>query len=379
MSGPCRVLVLNERDPLHPKAGGAEVHVAEISRRLVAAGFEVTQLACGFPGAASEQVVDGLRVRRLGALPQYYPRAVWTTARATRRGRFDVVVEHLNKVPFCARAYSAVPVVAVNHHLFGRSAFLQVAWPIAAAVVAIERLIPYVYRGVDFLAVSESSRQDLVARGVPARHIGILHNGITPPTIRPRPVGERPLRVAYLGRLETYKRIDLLLRAVADLARSLPELELVLVGRGSERERLEELARTLGIAHRTRFTGFVSDTERDRLVAEARVCVCPSVKEGWGLTVIEANALGVPVIATDAPGLRDAVRDGETGVLVQDGAPDAFSARLARALGELLGDGERLSRLSDAALAWSRQFDWDRSARQLAELLERRAGGRAAA
>jgi glycosyltransferase involved in cell wall biosynthesis len=364
--------VLNERDPLHPKAGGAEVHVAEISKRLVALGFEVTQLACSFPGAAREERVDGLRVRRLGGLAAYYPRAVFTTARETRRGCFDVVVEHLNKVPFCARAYSAVPVVAVNHHLFGRSAFLQVAWPIAAAVVAIERLIPYVYRGVDFLAVSESSRQDLVERGVPAARIGILHNGIAPPAVAPRPVALRRERVAYLGRLEAYKRIDLLLRAVAELAGEWPELELVLVGRGAERERLEALARELGIAGRTRFAGFVSDAERDRLVSEARVCVCPSVKEGWGITVIEANALGVPVLATDAPGLRDAVRDGETGVLVPDGPAEAFAGRLARALGDLLGDPERQARLSAAALAWSHQFDWDTSARQLATLLRRR-------
>jgi hypothetical protein len=106
MSGPRRVLLLNERDPLHPQAGGAEVHVAEISRR-------------------TRQVLDGMTVRRLGPLPLYYPRVVAATAWATRRGHFDVVVEHLNKVPFCARAYAGAPVIAVNHHLFGDSS----RWP----------------------------------------------------------------------------------------------------------------------------------------------------------------------------------------------------------------------------------------------------------
>ena len=104
MGGPCRVLVLNERDPLHPKAGGAEVHVAEIAKRLAKLGFESTQLACGFAGAASVEGLPGLTVRRLGPLPLYYPRAVAATARETRAGRFDVVVEHLNKLPFCAPA-----------------------------------------------------------------------------------------------------------------------------------------------------------------------------------------------------------------------------------------------------------------------------------
>jgi glycosyltransferase involved in cell wall biosynthesis len=370
MTSPCRVLVLNERGPLHPQAGGAEVHVAEISRRLAPMGFEITQLACGFPGAKPVEALEGMTVRRLGNLAFYYPRAVLTTAWETFRGRFDVVVEHLNKVPFCSRAYSSVPVIAVNHHLFGASAFLQVAWPVAATVVAIEKLVPLIYRRMPFLAVSESSKQDLVERGVSAERIDLLYNGITFPQIEIRPVAQRPCRVAYLGRLEPYKRIDLLLGAVARLAKHFPRLELVLVGRGSARDSLERRAAELGIAARARFAGFVSDEERDALVGEARVCVCPSVKEGWGITVIEANALGVPVVATDAPGLRDAVRHDETGLLVADAAAEVFTGRLAAAVERLLTDEALLGRLSSEALAWSRRFDWDSSARRMAEVIE---------
>ena len=106
-------------------------------------------------------------------------------------------------------------------------------------------------------------------------------------------------------------------------------------------------------------------------VSPRRPClVCPSVKEGWGITIIEANALGVPVVATDAPGLRDAVRDGETGVLVADGPAADFSARLADAIRALLADSDRLSRLSAEAAVWARRFDWDTSARKMAETLE---------
>lgn len=370
MGGGRRVLVLNERDPLHPRAGGAEVHVAEISTRLDAMGYQVTQLACGFPGGAAEERVAGMHVRRLGPLPLYYPRVVASTARETRRGDFDVVVEHLNKVPFCARAYARAPVIAVNHHLFGSSAFVQVPWLVAAGVVSIEKLIPWIYRGVSFLAVSESSKQDLVDRGIPAAHIELLHNGIHFPSLEPRPVAERPCRLAYLGRLEPYKRVPLLLRALAALVARFPELELVVVGRGSEAGALERLAGELGLSGRVRFTGFVSDAERDAALAEARVCVCPSLKEGWGITVIEANALGVPVVATDAPGLRDAVRHGETGLLVPDGPPPAFVAGLVDAISRLLGDPDLLARLSGQARAWSQRFDWDSSARQMAAAIE---------
>jgi len=230
MSSRGRILILNERDPEHPRSGGVESHIAEVSRRMVEMGYEITLLASGFAGAAPRARIAGMDVRRLGPLASYYPRVVWHCRRETARGNFDVVVEHLCKVPFCSALYSAVPVLAVNHHLFGASAFLQVAWPIAAGVVAIESLIPRVYRDVPFLAVSPSSRDDLVARGIPAEHIGLVYNGVDIPERELLPAGERPCRVAYFGRLEAYKRVDLFLRAMASLAPRFDDLEVVVIG-----------------------------------------------------------------------------------------------------------------------------------------------------
>ncbi len=339
-------------------------------------GFEITQAASSFRGAPARERVGGMEVWRLGSLASYYPRVAWTCASETRRGRFDVVIEHLNKVPFCAAAYSAVPVLAVNHHLFGRSAFLQVAWPIAATVVAMEKLIPLVYRNALFVAVSQSSKDDLIARGISHDRIRIIHNGIHFPKLEPKPISERPCRVAYLGRLEPYKRVDLMLRSLATLIDRFPSLEIVLIGRGSARPYLESVAAELGLSNRTRFAGFVSDEERDALVGDARVCVCASVKEGWGITVTEANALGTPVVATDAPGLRDAVHDGETGLLVPDGEPAAFTKRLSRAIADLLSDDALAAHLSAGARDWAQRFDWDSAASKMAQAVEdaRRAG-----
>jgi glycosyltransferase involved in cell wall biosynthesis len=139
----------------------------------------------------------------------------------------------------------------------------------------------------------------------------------------------------------------------------------VVVGRGPARPGLEALASDLGLADRTRFTGFVDDPRRDELLAEARVCVCPSEKEGWGLTVMESNAVGTPVVATDADGLRDSVRHGETGYLVPDGDVDGF----ARRIGELLENDALSARMSAAALAWSQEFDWDRAGEDMARAI----------
>ena len=283
-----------------------------------------------------------------------------------------MVVECLNKVPFFSPLYSAAPVLALCHHLFGETAFSQVPWPVAAGVWLAERPLPPVYRRQRFVAISESSRDDLVRRGIPVERIRVSHCGIRAPKVEAPPILGRAPRVVYVGRLEAYKRIDVLLHAMVRVRDALPAAELVVIGRGSERARLEALARELGLEASTCFAGFVSDDERDALLARARVCVCASEKEGWGLTVIEANALGTPVVASDAPGLRDSVRHGETGFLVPPGDPGAFAERIA----ELLTDEERARAMSERALAWSRSFDWDAAADDMAEEIEAARAGR---
>jgi glycosyltransferase involved in cell wall biosynthesis len=362
----CRVLLLNERDPRHPKTGGAETHVYEIFGRLARRGYAVTHFASSFAGCTKEDELEGVGIRRLGRLPLYYPRVLWETARQTRADRFDVVVECLNKVPFYAPAYSAAPVLALCHHLFGEVAFQQVAWPLAATVWASERLIPLLYRSRPFVAISESTRRDLVARGLPREHIVISQPGINPPAAEVDPRRLRSPGVIYVGRLEVYKKIDVMLRAMAKLSDRFPQAPIVIVGRGPARPTLEKLAEDLGLAGRTRFVGFVEDAERDALLAEARVCVCPSEKEGWGLTVMESNAVGTPVVATDADGLRDSVRNGETGFLVREGDVDGFAGRI----GDLLEDDALSLSMSGAALDWAKRFDWERAAEDMARSIE---------
>jgi glycosyltransferase involved in cell wall biosynthesis len=357
---------LNERDPRHPAAGGAELHVFEIFSRLAARGFAVTVLCERFAGASEHETVMGIEVQRLARVPIYYARAAADCRRATRAGQVDVVVECLNKLPYLSPLYSSAPVLGLSHHLFGATAFQQVAWPVAAAVWLAERAIPVVFRGRPFLTISESSRQDLIERGVDADRIRVSLCGIRPPDIEVDVELPRPPLVVYLGRLAHYKRVDIMLEALATLRPRYPDLQITIIGRGPARAKLEQLAGELGLHECTRFTGFVDDAERDRLVAAARVCVCPSEKEGWGLTVIESNGVGTPVVAADAPGLRESVREGETGFLVPVGDVDGF----ARRIGELLEDDALALRMRRAALSWSRRFDWDRAADDMAETIE---------
>jgi glycosyltransferase involved in cell wall biosynthesis len=283
-----------------------------------------------------------------------------------------VIIEHLCKLPFCSPLYARVPTLAITHHLFGTTAFWQVPWAVAAVVVAAERLIPSVYRRCNFLAVSPSTKQDLIARGVAAERIRIVPNGVD--CARYQPPRETPTgapTLLWFGRVEPYKRLDVILHAFVRIRAQIPAVRLVIVGSGTGLERTRELAAQLGLADAVTCTGLVSEAEKIRHMHAAHLVLNTSEKEGWGLTVVEAGACGLPTIASDVPGLRDAVLHGHTGLLV----PHGDVAALAAASVDLLRDHARRRQLGGAARRWAERFSWDGVARATAQAIEESAGG----
>jgi glycosyltransferase involved in cell wall biosynthesis len=369
------VLILNERDLDNPRAGGAEIHLFETFGRLAAAGDRVTMLSAGFPGGAPRVSIAGVEVHRLGNRYTYYTRVPAACRRYLAREGPDVLVEALNKLPFLAPLYTRIPRLVIVHHLFGMTAFRQVAAPVAAAVVLAEWLVPRVYRGAGFVAISESSRADMIRRGVPADRVRVVFCGVDHARYRPAPEARDPAPlVVFVGRVEWYKRLDVLLHALALVRAEGLDAHVVIAGAGEALSRVRATVGTLGLDAHVQVLGFVDEAEKVRLLQRAQVVVQPSEKEGWGLTVIEANACGTPVIAAAVPGLRDSVRDGETGILV----PLGDARALARAMTVVLRDAGLRERLSAAALAWAGRFRWDAAAAAIGEALDA-ATGRAAA
>jgi glycosyltransferase involved in cell wall biosynthesis len=358
-----RILVMNERDPRHPQAGGAEVHCLEVLRRLVASGDRVTLLSCGFAGGPPRERIEGIDVLRLGNRVSYYALVHAAYRRLRREGPFDVVIEDLNKFPFFSRFWIREPLVVFAHHLFGRSAFRQAPAPIAAAFVVAEWLVPRLYRGVPVIAVSPSTRDELVARGLRAADVRVIPNGLDHGRYRPGDTPRSPVpTVLALGRIEPYKRTELLVDAIA----LLPGVRLVVAGTGTGLARVRERVTARNVADRVELRGFVDEAEKVRLLQTCHVVATASEKEGWGLTVLEAAACGTPAVAMDVPGIRDAVRHGETGLLVPAGDVGALRAALNR----VLHDHLLRSRLGAGALAWSARFSWDAVAAEISAVLE---------
>jgi glycosyltransferase involved in cell wall biosynthesis len=364
-----RVLMLNERDLSHPLAGGVEVHLEEIASRLVAHhGIEMTVLCAAFPGAVRDEVRNGIRYLRFGDRGfSYYAMLPRRAREELARGRHDLVVENLCKLLFFSQLYlPGPPRLALVHHLFGLSAFRQVSVPIASYVALTEALLPLVYRRWPFVVVSPSTRDDLIRRGLPSARIRVIPNGLDHERYRPdatRPA-ERDL-VLFVGRLEHYKGVDVLLEAWPRVLAARPQARLVIVGAGSVEADMRRRVSSGAVGASVSFEGFVSEATKIDWLRRATVLVQPSHKEGWGLTVLEANACGTPVVATDAPGLRDSVRHGKTGLLV----PRRDSASLGDAIVTILGDDRLRAELGRGALAWAGRFTWDEAAAAFAALL----------
>ncbi len=373
-----KILVINWRDIKNPNVGGAEVNFQEIFGRLVERGHEVTLLCSrhdrSFP---EEEEIDGIRIVRRGNRNTFN----FTVPRVYRRefmnAPIDIVMDDLNKIPFYTPLYVRRPLFAMVHHIHGSSIYGDTFLPAGLYVHLTERLIPLFYRGVPFIAVSESTKSELVRMGLRADDIEIIHNGVDHIAYGPDESirSDDPL-IVCVTRLKKYKGVHLLLRAMLKVKREIPNAKLVITGKGDYEPSLHALSRKLGLEDTVEFAGFVEREEKANLYRRAQVVVNPSAKEGWGLTVMEANACGTPVVAANVQGLSDSVKDGETGLLYSHSDTDA----MADAIVKLLKDKGLRTRLGEQSMAWSRKFTWDKAADEVEAMMGRilADGGRAA-
>ncbi len=360
-----RILVLNWQDHENPQAGGAELHLREVFRRIVARGHQVDLLCGSWPGASPRVTLDGIEVHRVGTRHTYPLLARAYYARELARNDYDCIVEDINKIPLYSTFWGARKLVALVHHLFGATVFREAPIPLGVAVWFAEQPLGSIYRDVPFQAVSESTADDLVLRGIPRQSIRVIYNGVDSERLTPAP-GERsrePLFV-YLGRLKKYKRVDIVIRAFAELAVQNATLEIA--GTGDYRASLERLVESLGLTARVKFLGFVPEEDKVHLLRRAWASALASPKEGWGISNLEAAACGTPVIAANSPGVRESVVDGETGFLV---APDDEHA-MARAMRMLVESPGLIEKLGAGGRRFAERFTWDRSATQTLEHLQ---------
>ncbi|MEU6881601.1 glycosyltransferase family 4 protein [Streptomyces sp. NPDC046712] len=362
------IAFLNWRDPSHPDAGGAEAYCWEIARRFSAAGAHVTLISARYPGARAREYRDGIRIVRGGGTFGVYAAAAGHLLR--HRHAYDAVVDFQNGIPFFSPLFTPrwTSDICVIHHIHQHQFDLRFRWPLNAVGRLLEKQVSRrVYRGRPVVVVSPSTREGARRELGFGNPIHIVPNG-SPRAAGASPDGPRSRTpaITVVSRLMPQKRVDLLVRAVPAVLARMPDLRVDVCGDGPELDRLRALAADLGVASAVVFHGHVTEERKQELFHRAWLTVVPSVAEGWGLTVIEANAAGTPALAYDVPGLRDAVQPGVNGWLLP--ADRDLADGIGEAMDEL-ADAETRTVMAARCRSWAAAFSWDDSAERLAQVV----------
>lgn len=360
-----RIVVFNWRDPHHPRAGGAETYIYEVVRRWVECGHHVHWISAGSQGLPARERLNGIQIHRMGnaysvyaIAPVYYHRHLRSTT--------DFVLEFVNSIPFFTPSYVQKPHVALIFQRTG-DAYLRI-FPkgIGRIMKWVEPYMFYAFRQTPLISLCSSVAEDLKPLGLGRQGLLLAPPGNDHLVFRPGLRFVKPT-VLFMNRLSPYKGVTDAIRAFGMIKGKIPDACLLIAGKTDPHYRttINQLLNTLRIPDVT-LLGHVTDKEKQRLLQGAWVHILPSVKEGWGISAMEAAACSTPTVAYDVTGLRDSVVDGHTGLLARPGDV----SHLAHQLFQILSQPALVQELGAQATVFASQFTWSRTAEQLLKYIE---------
>ena len=338
-----KILVFNWRDIRHPWAGGAELYIHELAKRWVGMGYSVTLLTARSKNNPSTEIIDGVRIMRHGGAFTVY---VWSFLYfiVHLKNQVDIIIDSENGIPFFTPLYSRKKIFLLIHHVhqqvFRTSLNPPFSW-IASFLEA--KIMPLVYRKIHVITVSPSSKADIIDHQLTNSEPSIVYCGVNTLVYKPGEKNKNPL-VVYIGRLKNYKSLHIFIHSAAQLIQKIPDIRFIIAGSGEEKGKLLDLADKLNVSSYIDFVGKVNDEEKIQLYRKAWVFVNPSLMEGWGITSIEANACGTPVVASNVSGLRDSVYNPHSGFLVPYGNVDEFTKQIELLIVEQINPTENVQR-----------------------------------
>ena len=360
-----RFLVFNWRDLSHPEAGGAEVFIFKVIEALLKQGHKVDVFCGSFPGAEKTTIYKGARIFRAGnRITTYLLAPIYYLFKL--RKRYDVVIDSINGIPWFTPLFVRTKRIAMFYHVVGDIFFKELPFPLACIAYFIERyLIGLLYFRTPFVTISNSTKEELVRLGVVEKNISLSYSGVDQELYhRAKKPATKP-RLIFVGRFKRYKRIELLIDIFHLIKKKIPAAELFLVVSPGESEPIvRERIKKYGLPD-VHILDFSDKRDKVKLMQTCRLNVSASYKEGWGLTIIEANACGMPSVAFNVPGLNESIVDGKTGLLAN--SVEGFADHCVR----LLNNKTLYEKLSEEAYKWSKTFSWERTTEDMLAALKK--------
>lgn len=358
-----KILWLIWRDFTHPSHGGATIFMREVTRCLSQNGHDVTVLTSSYPHAKKEEVIEGVRFVRMGQ-DWNVGLLVGVLSCLDRLPEADVVIDEVNVFPFWTVICCRRPKVLLVHHLAGDVLhnYGFRAWT-RWMLLLLQRVFIRSYRGYVTITPSASTRAELANSGFTPERIFVCPPGLPNELLASGELRSRRKepQAIYVGRVVPQKGIDYALEAFRFVINELPTARLLICGRAdpSYRKSLQKKTAQLGLEAHVHLRGYVTETEKRVLLGESHVFVIQSAKEGWGIAAMEAIAMGTPVLASDVSGLRELIKDGETGWLVRHGDVEALATLLVKVLRQASKGAKSYQRMVERCFAEGRQYGFE--------------------
>lgn len=360
------ILILNWRDPKNPHSGGAELVTLEHAKRWVLAGHTVTWFTCSFPGCLKEETIDGVQIIRQGSLFSVFLFAFFYYLGHNKR--IDIVVDEIHGIPFFTPLYVRKPKIAFIHEVAAEIWDYMYPFPLSTIGKFIEPWYFKLYKHIPFWIVASSASEDLSRYGIDKRNCHIILNGITNPTLDKLPQKEHVHTYIFVSRLVKMKGIEEIIKAFGFIHLEDEKARLWIVGRGDKKyiESLHKMVEEYRIKDNVTFFGAVSEEKKLELLQKAHVILHASIKEGWGLVIIEAASQGTPAVVYKVAGLQDSVKNNETGIVLDENSPKEMAARAL----QLVANENLYQKFQKNCFQWAKSLRWDTAAKQSLALLE---------
>lgn len=366
--------MLSWRGPNHPNSGGAEISAHEHAKGWVKAGHRVTLFTSYFINAKREEIIDGIEIKRYGRqmFGVQWEAFVWYLFKPHQK--FDLIIDEFHGIPFFTPIYIRVKKLAFIHEV-AKEVWSLNPWPkpynLLPTIIGtiLESLIfKLFYRNIPFMTVSDSTKQDLISWGIQSQKITVIHNGVSVPKKLHSFQKEKEPTLIFLGAISKDKGIEESLKAFSNLYSQNKEYKLWVVGKaeGKYLEHLKVLSNKLRIEKGVTFYGFVNEAKKFELLTRAHLLINTSVREGWGLVVIEAAFVGTPTIGYNVPGLKDSILNNKTGILCEPTPKDCADEVLL-----LLKDKQRYKEFQANCREWTKEFSWEESSQESLNLIKR--------
>ena len=360
------ILILAWRDIKHPLAGGAEKVMHEHAQAWALAGHRVTIFTSTHPGCKAYETIRGVRIVRSGFELLEVQLAAFRWYLFGKHPKFDLVVDQFHGIPFFTPLYVRAKKIAVIQEVAKEIWFLNpLRKPLNFLVgwigYLVEPLLFKFYKKVPFMTGSASAKEDLISFGIPDENINVVQHGVWKHPLKGIPAKEKKKTVMFLGIMTRDKGIEDAIEIFLRLNKRDPDYQFWVVGRGGGEysEYIKSMVDKFGLSDKVKFWGFVSEVKKFELLARTHVLIHPAVREGWGLTVIEANLVGTPTVGYNVAGLKDSIKHGVNGYL----APYKDLNKMANLVLKLLNDKEGLNRMAKSSREYAKKFTWEKSHR----------------